>query len=675
MAQFNFGPAKSQTGVLTENEKGAANGVAELDSTGKVPSSQLPPGYTLPLATNGTRGGVQIGYAQSGKNYPVQLSSEKMYVNVPWTADGGNAATVSGYTVAKNVPADAVFTDHYAWSDITSKPATATRWPAWSEVTGKPNRAGSDSDGGPSQTVKGEYTGNGGKQNPNYFGLNKVGFLMMNTTVNGDSNYKDWIIMDCYGNNDVGGGVAFGVNRQVLGAYIMRSAATRTSWAESAELIGTHNYTTYTVKKDGTGASGTWGINITGNAATVNNHSVNKDVPSNADFSNTWRPVQNNLTSTSTTDSLSAAMGKSLQDNKVAKSGDTMTGNLTIQRAGESYCKVTNTNTGVPINLDSAGDGNHGLWSSGYYNGSSFVSNGKWICYRSEGTGKIYLTGTAENATNAANSEKLGNIVPRGFLRTYINYNDISSFDTVGADNYLYSHSDTGNTAGGTKPAGSHNGFAVLNTHSHSGNYCQQLGFDIANDCLWYRTADDATTFTAWRKLLSSTNYTDYTVTKTGSGASGTWGINITGSAAVATTANYANSAGTASNATTANSATTAAVASAIGTNSSHANLSDLPLVSRVSWGNSATSARSSVHHIVFINQDMGSVWCAGTNDIQVTVRNRDNNQWISYQSSSGSVNVSCAGFTAKRTDGSSSNKITITMNNSASASISIVSL
>ena len=41
--------------------------------------------YSLPLAADGTRGGVQIGYSQNGKNYPVQLSGEKMYVNVPWT--------------------------------------------------------------------------------------------------------------------------------------------------------------------------------------------------------------------------------------------------------------------------------------------------------------------------------------------------------------------------------------------------------------------------------------------------------------------------------------------------------------------------------------------------------------------------------------------------------------
>ena len=41
--------------------------------------------YSLPLAASGTRGGVKIGYSENGKNYPVELSSEQMYVNVPWT--------------------------------------------------------------------------------------------------------------------------------------------------------------------------------------------------------------------------------------------------------------------------------------------------------------------------------------------------------------------------------------------------------------------------------------------------------------------------------------------------------------------------------------------------------------------------------------------------------------
>ena len=59
--------------------------------------------YTLPLAASGTRGGVQIGYSESGKNYAVKLSGEKMYVSVPWTdttyeskaaASGGTAVSL-----------------------------------------------------------------------------------------------------------------------------------------------------------------------------------------------------------------------------------------------------------------------------------------------------------------------------------------------------------------------------------------------------------------------------------------------------------------------------------------------------------------------------------------------------------------------------------------------------
>lgn len=41
--------------------------------------------YSLPLAANSTRGGIQVGYAANGRNYPVQLAGEKAYVNVPWT--------------------------------------------------------------------------------------------------------------------------------------------------------------------------------------------------------------------------------------------------------------------------------------------------------------------------------------------------------------------------------------------------------------------------------------------------------------------------------------------------------------------------------------------------------------------------------------------------------------
>ena len=89
--------------------------------------------------------------------------------------------------------------------------------------------------------VRGEYTGNGGQQNPNHFGTNWVGFRMMNTTVGTDSQYKDWIISDCCSGNDVGGAVAFGMNRQSLGAYLMGSDSNRSSWTRKGTFWGDWN--------------------------------------------------------------------------------------------------------------------------------------------------------------------------------------------------------------------------------------------------------------------------------------------------------------------------------------------------------------------------------------------------------------------------------------------------
>lgn len=42
--------------------------------------------YTLPVATDTNLGGIQTGYTQSGKNYPVKLDDgNKAYVNIPWS--------------------------------------------------------------------------------------------------------------------------------------------------------------------------------------------------------------------------------------------------------------------------------------------------------------------------------------------------------------------------------------------------------------------------------------------------------------------------------------------------------------------------------------------------------------------------------------------------------------
>jgi hypothetical protein len=40
--------------------------------------------YSLPSGTSSVRGGFKIGYSENGKNYPVEVLSEQMFVNVPW---------------------------------------------------------------------------------------------------------------------------------------------------------------------------------------------------------------------------------------------------------------------------------------------------------------------------------------------------------------------------------------------------------------------------------------------------------------------------------------------------------------------------------------------------------------------------------------------------------------
>ena len=89
-------------------------------------------------------------------------------------------------------------------------------------------------------------------------------------------------------------------------------------------------------------------------------------------------------------------------------------------------------------------------------------------------------------------------------------------------------------------------------------NYSADIVVPVNNtEGLSWRQNRNGTNY-GWFRILDSGNYTSYTVTKTGSGASGTWGINISGNAATATKATNATNATNASNADTADIATKA---------------------------------------------------------------------------------------------------------------------
>lgn len=75
---------------------------------------------------------------------------------------------------------------------------------------------------------------------------------------------------------------------------------------------------------------------------------------------------------------------------------------------------------------------------------------------------------------------------------------------------------------------------SVILKSSTPATYGAQIAFDDNKSGL-VKVRGKAGDWGPWFTLLHSGDYTDYTVTKTGSGASGTWGISITGNAASAT--------------------------------------------------------------------------------------------------------------------------------------------
>ena len=71
--------------------------------------------------------------------------------------------------------------------------------------------------------------------------------------------------------------------------------------------------------------------------------------------------------------------------------------------------------------------------------------------------------------------------------------------------------------------------------HANSSGYYTDLAIPFNSDSIYWKTVRSGKlAHSAWARVLDSLNYTSYTVTKTGSGASGTWGIGISGNAATA---------------------------------------------------------------------------------------------------------------------------------------------
>lgn len=89
--KLNFASTDTNTQLSDAQVRSKISGTGLIgynSSTGVI--STTANNYSLPAGSSSTRGGFKIGYAENGKNYPVEVSSEKMFVNVPWTDSNTN---------------------------------------------------------------------------------------------------------------------------------------------------------------------------------------------------------------------------------------------------------------------------------------------------------------------------------------------------------------------------------------------------------------------------------------------------------------------------------------------------------------------------------------------------------------------------------------------------------
>ena len=193
------------------------------------------------------------------------------------------------------------------------------------------------------------------------------------------------------------------------------------NWGTWATVLDSNNFNTYSPKLDGTGATGSWGISVTGNAGTATKFNSNRSI---------------------------------------ALTGDT-TGSAST-------------------------DGSSG-WSI------------------STSTHKMTTIGDNRNIATVPNDYQNKFIFQGLKVNTKIN--------SPSTDNYSYL-------------------FGLRGWADNSGGDSHEIAF---NNSGIFRRQGATDTWDDWVKLIDSGNYTDYTVKKDGTGATGTWGIGISGNATTAT--------------------------------------------------------------------------------------------------------------------------------------------
>lgn len=263
-----------------------------------------------------------------------------------------------------------------------------------------------------------------------------------------------------------------------------------------------------------------------------NGHLYSYDSNQNATFPAQITATQFNGNATKDSD------GNVIKDTYLKLSGGTMTGvlttkaNLYTDAYNSGALNLKNSNIDGVNSIYTADTSENAAEGIHFYRDSTHVDSlyaKSGVLYftpnralGSAGTDySIYHSGITTFDGNATSATKLTQVT------------DITSLNDFIDSTYLTYIAKGGSNTVANKPSGV-DAFGALSLKTAQGYQGQLLMSSNKSSGLYWRTGIISSNAISanWLKVLDSNNYTDYTVTKTGTGASGTWGISITGNAA-----------------------------------------------------------------------------------------------------------------------------------------------
>lgn len=227
------------------------------------------------LGVMGKNGNTAIKLVQ----YGASTTSGSAAPGVTWICTGANASTISGTlsgTFSGNLSGTATSANAAPWSGITGKPST---YPPSSHTH---NYAGSSTAGGIAYNANALYKNSSTRQTSANYDLtndniyaHRVTYSVASSTMTTAKPPTDAHILTFGWDTNAGYGAQFAVGNSFSNHLYIRGAKSETkdnknvcTWESSwRTVLDSGNYTSYTVTKTGSGASGTWGINVSGGAA------------------------------------------------------------------------------------------------------------------------------------------------------------------------------------------------------------------------------------------------------------------------------------------------------------------------------------------------------------------------------------------------------------------------